>query len=93
MRTLILILPALFMCCGVLWMFTVTLLLANKNGRVQSLRTLFVRMSLVIGVLFGVWGIAIIPAKIVHVGYPLVIMAVGVVLMIQAWAFNKYKFF
>lgn len=94
MRILILSLPALFLCCGILWMVAATTLVAQKpTGRVNSLRRIFVQMSISVGIAFIVWAIAVIIIDIIHIAYPLVMAVVGVLLILQGWAFNKLKAF
>ena len=93
MRLLILSMPAVFMCLGVNWMFVSTLLAGQKTGRVNSLRRTFSWMSIAIGGAFVVWAAIVMVSDVVKIAYPIVIMAVGLLLMVQGWAFNKFKLF
>lgn len=93
MRLFILALPALFMCGGVLWMAFSTVLLSQKTGRINVLRRTFGLMSIVVGGLFVVWAIAIMFTTLVKIAFPIVIGCVGLLLIVQGWAFNKLKLF
>ena len=94
MRLLVLSLPALFMCGGILWMFVATTLLAGRqNGRLSSVRRVFTQMSIGVGIAFIVWAIAVIIADMINIAYPLVMAFVGLLLLVQGWAFNKLKAF
>jgi hypothetical protein len=93
MRLLILSMPALFMCLGINWMFVSTLLAGQKTGRVNSLRRTFSWMSIAIGGAFVIWATIVMFSDLVKVAYPIVIMVVGLLLMVQGWAFNKFKLF
>ena len=82
------------MCGGILWMLLATTLLAGRqNGRVHSVRRVFIQMSIGVGVAFIVWAVAVIIAGIINIAYPLVMAFVGVLLLVQGWAFNKLKAF
>jgi hypothetical protein len=93
MRLLILSLPAVFMCAGINWMFFSTMLFSQKSGRVASLRRTFSWMSITIGGSFVVWAVIVMFSDIVKIAYPIVIMGVGLLLVFQGWAFNKFKLF
>jgi hypothetical protein len=81
------------MCLGVNWMFVSTLLAGQKTGRLASLRRTFSWMSITIGGSFVVWAAIVMVSDIVKIAYPIIIMAVGLLLMVQGWAFNKFKLF
>lgn len=93
MRLLILSLPAVFMCAGINWMFFSTMLLSQKTSRVASLRRTFSWMSIAIGAAFAVWAVIVMFTDLIHIAYPIVIMSVGLLLVLQGWAFNKFKLF
>ncbi|MBA3470329.1 MAG: hypothetical protein H0T53_11875 [Herpetosiphonaceae bacterium] len=94
MRFLILSLPALFMCGGVLWVFvSITLLGSRQDGRVKSVRRVFSQMSMVVGAAFILWAIAVIIADIINIAYPLMMVFVGLLLFVQGWMFTKLKAF
>ncbi|ABX06109.1 MAG TPA: hypothetical protein DEF47_09425 [Herpetosiphon sp.] len=93
MRPIILALPAVFMCCGIIWMAAATTFLSNKTGRVTDLRRLFGRMSLIVGAVILVWAGVVIAMDIVKIAYPLVFAVVGGLLLFQGWAFSRFKLF
>lgn len=93
MRLFILALPAVFMCAGVNWMLFSTMLLSQKTGRVDSLRRTFGVMSITIGGAFVGWAAIVMFSDIVKIAYPIIIMAVGLLLIVQGWAFKKFKLF
>ena len=93
MRPLILSLPAVIMCCGIIWMAAATTFLANKTGRVTDLRRMFSRMSLAVGAAFLVWAGIVVWLDIVKVAYPAIFAVVGAILIFQGWAFSRFKLF
>ncbi len=93
MRPIILSLPAVIMCCGIIWMAAATTFLSNKTGRVTDLRRLFGRMSFIVGAAFLVWAGVVIAMDIVKIAYPMIFVVIGGLLMFQGWAFTRFKLF
>ncbi|WP_110514613.1 hypothetical protein [Herpetosiphon llansteffanensis] len=93
MRPLILSLPAVIMCCGIIWMAAATTFFANRSGRVADLRKLFSQMSLGIGAAFLVWAGIVMLLDIVKIAYPTIFAIVGAIFLFQGWAFSRFKLF